>query len=265
MKIPFRLRELIECRGETPVYAAIGGGCCRRDSPVIRVTRMSRSKMGAGEGEEGRRDREGGWEGVGTRDGRGGGVGSGKRSGNGTEAEVWITGGGREKRDVREGGGEAELASKECGGDRRGTERGRISEGRVLGGNGRGTEKSRASSNRRGKKVWRDGWVVRDPERRRKGKERRCGCEVGDRWGRTTDGGEFGKIEKDVRRKSKERRETRARAVRMRRDSNEPKVGEGRHSDTVGAERGGGRMKWRKNKNQAESDMEGMELGQEKG
>ncbi|GJU91760.1 hypothetical protein Tco_1304183 [Tanacetum coccineum] len=41
MKIPFRLRELIECRGETPVYAAIGGGCCRRDSPAIRVTSES--------------------------------------------------------------------------------------------------------------------------------------------------------------------------------------------------------------------------------
>nr|GEU88637.1 leucine-rich repeat extensin-like protein 5 [Tanacetum cinerariifolium] len=38
MKIPFRLRELIECHGETPVYAAIGGGCCRRDSLAIRVT-----------------------------------------------------------------------------------------------------------------------------------------------------------------------------------------------------------------------------------
>ncbi|GJT87391.1 serine/threonine-protein phosphatase [Tanacetum coccineum] len=32
---------MIECRGETSVYAAIGGGYCRRDSPAIRVTSES--------------------------------------------------------------------------------------------------------------------------------------------------------------------------------------------------------------------------------
>nr|GEV32528.1 hypothetical protein [Tanacetum cinerariifolium] len=40
-KIPFRLREMIECRGETPVYAAIGGGYCLRNSLAIRVTSES--------------------------------------------------------------------------------------------------------------------------------------------------------------------------------------------------------------------------------
>nr|GEW90639.1 hypothetical protein [Tanacetum cinerariifolium] len=33
--------KMIECHSEPPVYAAIGGGYCRRDSPAIRVTSES--------------------------------------------------------------------------------------------------------------------------------------------------------------------------------------------------------------------------------